>query len=80
MISTFDVLVRGDVFLKFPCYFVAPSWSEDGLLYPRFEFVEFVVGSLVELIAERGEIGLNFVGVGEGTIDIIAADVVDLSA
>lgn len=42
LISTFDVLVRGDVFLKFPCYFVASSWNEDGLLDARFEFNEFV--------------------------------------
>lgn len=80
LIPTFDVLVRSDVFLKLPCYFVASSRHEDGLLDAGLEFVEFVVGSLVELVAERGEVGLDIVGVGEGTVDIVATYVVDLAA
>lgn len=80
LIPTFDVLVRGYVFLKFPCYFVASPRHEDGLLDAGLEVVEFVVGSLVELVAEGGEVGLDIVGVGEGTVDVVATYVVDLAA
>lgn len=80
LVPTFDVLVGGDVFLKFPCYFVASSRHEDGLLDAALEIVEFVVGGLVELIAEGRKVGLDLVGVGEGTVDIVATYVVDLAA
>ena len=80
LVPTFDVLVGGDVFLKLPCYVVAPSRHEDGLLDASLELVELVVGGVVELVAQRGEVRLHIVGVGEWTVDIIAADVVDLRA
>lgn len=80
LVPTFDVLVRRDVFLKFSCYFVAPSRHKDGLLDARLEIVEFAVGGLVELVAEGGEVGRDFVGVGEGAVDIVATYMVDLAA
>ncbi len=78
LVSTFDVLVGGDVFLELPCYFVATPLHEPRLPHPRLQLQHPPSRCTVELVAQLRDVPLRFARRGERAFDIVAADVVDL--